>query len=34
MPTADIPSLAGVGILIGDDEAEVREIFTAVLEEN
>jgi hypothetical protein len=34
MPIADIPSLAGVGILIGDDEAEVRQIFRAVVEEN
>ncbi len=32
MPVGDIPSLAGVRVLIVDDAADVREIFTAVLE--
>ncbi|GAX42480.1 signal transduction histidine hinase [Tolypothrix sp. NIES-4075] len=31
-PVGDIPSLAGVRVLVVDDAADVREIFTAVLE--
>jgi two-component system CheB/CheR fusion protein len=34
MPVGDIPSIAGVRVLIVDDAAEVREIFTALLEAN
>jgi two-component system CheB/CheR fusion protein len=34
MLVGDIPSLAGVRVLIVDDAADVREIFTAVLQEH
>jgi two-component system, chemotaxis family, CheB/CheR fusion protein len=33
MPVGDIPSLAGVRVLIVDDAADVRELFTVVLED-
>ncbi|MEG3849589.1 chemotaxis protein CheB [Microcoleus sp. herbarium19] len=33
MPAADIPSLAGVRVLVVDDELDMRQLFTTILEE-
>ncbi|BAY41111.1 two-component hybrid sensor and regulator [Nostoc sp. NIES-2111] len=33
LPTVNIPSLAGVRVLVVDDEADIRQLFTIVLEE-